>query len=99
MTKPDISEFSAVDLLRLPYAAIDELKHRGIVRTSNAPLGDYAEYIVAKTYNGTLEKNSAKSFDILFSDGKTCQVKARRMNGRSGDCLTSAPMEQINGIA
>ena len=48
-------------------------------------MGDYAEYIVARTFDGTLENNSAKSFDIRISDGKTYQVKARRMRGVSGD--------------
>ena len=81
----DFSDVKIIDLLRAPYEAINELKNRGVVRTANSPLGDYAEYLVAKAFNGTLEKNSKKSFDVSTPEGTTYQVKARRMTGASGD--------------
>jgi hypothetical protein len=60
------------------YAAIlRELRDRGIVRTRNAPLGDYAEYLAAKVYGGELAANSVKSYDLLATDGRRVQVKAR----------------------
>ncbi|MFC9560377.1 DUF6998 domain-containing protein [Agromyces sp. NPDC056965] len=54
-----------------------ELRARGVVRTSNAPLGDYAEYVALEVYGGELAANSAKSYDLKAGDGRLVQVKAR----------------------
>lgn len=62
------------------YAAIlAELRERGVVRTANAPLGDYAEHLAHRVYGGTIERNSKKSYDIEAADGKLVQVKARTL--------------------
>lgn len=68
------------------YAEIlAELRARGVVRTSNAPLGDYAEYVALRAYGGTLAPNSAKSYDLLTIDERRVQVKARTVS------LTTSP--------
>jgi hypothetical protein len=55
-----------------------ELKARGIVRTLNAPAGDYAEWLVAQTVGGALTPNSTKSYDVLVEpSGERIQVKCR----------------------
>lgn len=60
------------------YARIlGELRRRGIVRSANAPAGDYAEWLCWKALGGALEPNSKKSYDLLDGDGQTVQVKAR----------------------
>ncbi|HET6288757.1 MAG TPA: hypothetical protein VFG15_18670 [Amycolatopsis sp.] len=60
------------------YAAIaQELQDRGVARARNVPLGDYAEYLAAQVYGGTLAGNSVKSYDLLAADGRRVQVKAR----------------------
>lgn len=60
------------------YARIlGELRRRGIVRSANAPAGDYAEWLCWKALGGTLEPNSKKSFDLLDSNGRKVQIKAR----------------------
>ncbi|WP_235213486.1 hypothetical protein [Amycolatopsis sp. MJM2582] len=56
---------------------LQELHDRGVVRTRNAPLGDYAEYLTAQVYGGELAANSGKSYDLLAADGRRVQVKAR----------------------
>jgi len=48
-----------------------------VIRTENAPVGDYAEYLVAAALGGELEPNSKKSWDVRGSDGEKLQVKAR----------------------
>jgi len=69
---------SVQDLLAQYADILAELRTRGVVRTSNAPLGDYAEYLSAKVYGGELAPNPAKSHDIVTADGHTrVQVKAR----------------------
>jgi len=52
---------SIPDLLAAYAAILQELRDRGVVRTRNAPLGDYAEYLVAEVYGGELAANSVKS--------------------------------------
>lgn len=60
------------------YAAIlAELHRRGVIRTRNAPLGDYAEHLALSVYGGEIAANSAKSYDITAADGRLVQVKAR----------------------
>lgn len=63
------------------YAQIlAELRVRGVVRTGNAPLGDYAEHMALSVYGGSLAPNSAKSYDLTTDDGRTIQVKARTVS-------------------
>ena len=74
---PDLSAFSESGLLALYRAILRELKGRGVIRTDNAPVGDYAEYLVATALAGQLAPNSEKGWDVLGHDGEKLQVKAR----------------------
>jgi hypothetical protein len=74
---PDLSTFSESGLFSLYRAILNELKSRGLIRTENAPAGDYAEYLVATALGGQLAPNSEKSWDVLGNDGEKLQVKAR----------------------
>jgi hypothetical protein len=74
---PDLSTFSESDLFSLYRAILRELKSRGVIRSENAPVGDYAEYLVAIALDGELAPNSEKSWDMLGNDGEKLQVKAR----------------------
>jgi hypothetical protein len=67
-------------LLRQYAEILAELRARGVVRTSNAPLGDYAEHIALRVYGGTFAPNSEKSYDLLTPDKRRIQVKARTIN-------------------
>lgn len=74
---PDLSTFSEAGLFSLYRSILGELKSRGLVRTENAPAGDYAEYLVATALGGQMAPNSEKSWDVLVSDDERLQVKAR----------------------
>ena len=74
---PDLSTFSDCGLFSFYQAILSELKSRGVIRTKNAPAGDYAEYLVATALGGELAPNSEKSWDVLGNDGEKLQVKAR----------------------
>lgn len=65
------------ELLASYVAILDELRHRSVIRTCNSPLGDLAETLAQRAYGGELAPNSAKSYDLLTSDGRRIQVKAR----------------------
>ena len=74
---PDLSTFSESDLFSFYRAILSELKGRGVIRTENAPAGDYAEHLVKTALGGLLAPNSEKSWDVLGNDGEKLQVKAR----------------------
>lgn len=69
---PDLSSFSDPGLSSLYRAMLSELKSRDVIRTENAPVGDYAEYLVAAATGGQLAANSEKSWDVLARDGRSC---------------------------
>jgi hypothetical protein len=74
---PDLEYFSVPELLRLSRAILRELRSRGIVRSGNAPAGDYAELLVQRATAGDLAPKSQKSWDVLTADRTRVQVKAR----------------------
>ncbi len=81
-TAPDSPGFDASlmtvgEILHVYTALLTELRHRGLVRTNNAPIGDLAEYACAAFYEGELAANSEKSYDLLAADGRRVQVKVR----------------------
>lgn len=73
----DLRSQSTADLLRLYASILDELARRQVVRTRNAPAGDYAEYLVSIALDGKLEPNSNRSWDVTTGSGKRVQVKSR----------------------
>jgi len=73
---PDLSALSESGLFSLYRAILRELRSRGVIRTENAPVGDYAEYLVATALGGQLAPNAEKAWDVL-SNGEKLQVKAR----------------------
>jgi len=74
---PALAELTTIALLGLSRAILSELRRRGVVRTGNAPAGDYAEFLVRKATGGELAANSQKSWDVRTPSGQRLQVKAR----------------------
>jgi hypothetical protein len=72
----DLSKLSIAELFALYGGILRELRDRKIVRTANAPAGDYAEYLVAAALGGELVTSSEKSQDVL-ANGRQIQVKSR----------------------
>lgn len=70
-------------LFSLYAELMNEFLARGLVRTTNNPVADYGEYVVAKKLKLELEKNSQKGYDAVDSKKKTYQVKARRQTERN----------------
>lgn len=68
---------SAREPLALYGGILDELLSRGVIRTRNSPVGDYAEHLVATALDGTLEPNSNRSWDVTTANGEHVQVKCR----------------------
>jgi hypothetical protein len=74
---PDLSKLSEPGLLTLYRAILGELRSRKVIRTENAPVGDYAEFLVETALGGKREPNAQKSWDVLANDGEKLQVKSR----------------------
>ena len=62
---------------------LDELRERKIVWTSNSPIGDYAEWLIANMLGFTLIANSTSGLDAIDSSGLKFQIKARRLTPRN----------------
>ena len=70
---------------------IDELRTMKIVRTSNSPIGDYAEWLVANRLGLTLVTNSTLGYDAVDPSGTKFQIKGRRITPRN-------PSKQLGAI-
>jgi hypothetical protein len=74
-----LGEMTVSGLLALNRATLRELRTRKVVRSSNAPTGDYAEWLVQQLTGGVLAPQSQKSWDVETADGGRVQVKARAL--------------------
>jgi hypothetical protein len=77
---------SVGDLLARSRSILVELRELGVIRTDNAPAGDYAEWLVSQATDAPLETSSSESFDLRleptdeFPEGERVQVKARTVS-------------------
>jgi hypothetical protein len=86
----DLRKLTVNELLTLGVDATQELRSRGIVRTANNPIGDFAEYLFCRAFSWKLADNSQKDADAVGPDGVRYQIKARRLAGNLGDRQLSA---------
>jgi len=75
-------QFSRLDerkLLKLYADLMEELRHRQLVRSSNNPISDYAENLIARRLGLTLVRGSTAGYDATDPKGIRYQIKARRI--------------------
>jgi len=75
----DLGHLTDEELLDLWGRVMAVLRIRGIVRSSNSPIADFAETLVAKLLNLSIVAGSNASYDAVAADGKRYQIKARRV--------------------
>ncbi len=80
----DITEHSALELLNLHAKVLEELRTRKIIRSSNNPVGDYAEHLCCQAFGWQQADNSEKDADAVGEDGMRYQIKGRRMTRHNG---------------
>ena len=80
----NLNELSVSELLARSRAILAELRRRNVIRSGNAPAGDYAELLVQRATGGTLAPPTQKSWDVLTADGESLQIKARIVTGALG---------------
>ena len=76
--KLDLEKLSSSEVLRLFSETIEELGRRGLTRSKNNPVADYAEHLVCKAFSLRSAENSTKGYDAVDDDGKKYEIKARR---------------------
>ena len=86
----DLGNLEIKELLKLQATVIDELKKRGVVRTRNNPVGDYTEWLVAKSLCLELADNSAAGYDAIDEKGARYQIKGRRITAENKSRQLSA---------
>ena len=72
---PHLESLSVFELLRVHRWTLHRLLELGVVRTFNAPQGDWAETLVAEAYKGEIAKKSAKGHDVIVDESRI-QVKS-----------------------
>jgi hypothetical protein len=74
----DLSALTPPELLVLHAKVVDELRDRGITRSSNKPTGDLAEYLFCKAFGWDRAGNPNASIDAVGADRLRYQIKGRR---------------------
>jgi hypothetical protein len=74
-----VSGLPAKQLLTLHARVAEELRSRGITRSSNSPTGDLAEYLFCKAFGWLQAGNSNPNIDAIAPDGMRYQIKGRRI--------------------
>lgn len=78
--KNSMKKSSVLKLLQTYAEIINKLREGGVLRSSNNPVADYAEYLVSKKFKLKLAPNSNKSFDATdLKTGEKFQIKSRRL--------------------
>ena len=70
-------------LLRLFAETLEELRRRGLVRSSNNPVADYAEKIAAHALGLRLIGKSGSGHDGVDASGNRYQIKGRRVTAHN----------------
>ena len=66
---------TAMELLKLHAEVADELRARGITRSSNNPTGDLAEFLFCRAFGWRQAGNSNANLDAVGSDGTRLRAK------------------------
>lgn len=75
----DLKHLTPTELLALHANVAEELRERGVVRSSNNPTGDFAEYLFCRAFGWTQAGNSHPTADATGEDGRLYQIKGRRL--------------------
>ena len=75
----DLTGLTPPQLLVLHSKLADELRARGITRSSNNPTGDLAEYLFCRAFGWEQADNSQAKVDAVGPDGTRYQIKGRRI--------------------
>jgi len=90
----DFAHFNTRELLALHTAVLGTLLERGVLRSANSPLADYAEGLCARALGLKLVENSTAGYDATDPNGGKIEIKARRLTAKN----TSRQLSAIRAI-
>jgi hypothetical protein len=82
MSTIDVATYDNANLLRLWAEVMRTLQDREVIRSSNNPVGDLCEGLVAARFRVKTEPQSTRGYDVK-ARGVRYQVKGRRTTARS----------------
>lgn len=85
-----LTKKSTRELFTLFGAALAELKNRGVTRSTNNPIADYAELLFEKALRLERAPRSTKGYDAFDRAGRKYEVKGRRMTTHNSSRQLSA---------
>lgn len=101
----DLSDAAVSTLLGLHADLLEELRHRGVVRSANNPTGDYGELLFARAFGWALNSNSFADADAIDQEGGRYQIKCRRLATPKGSRqlgfirrLPDRPFDQLAAV-
>jgi hypothetical protein len=86
----DLTTFGNHEILTFFSDIMEELANRGLIRSKNNPVADYAEHLVCRTFSLTAAEKSTKGYDATDANGKRYEIKSRRYSVRSKPTRFSA---------
>lgn len=93
------------ELLHAFAGLMAEMRRRGMIRSSNNPVADYTERLVAQRLGLELRSNSASGFDAADRQGLRYQIKGRRLTPANQSTQLSAlrslaarPFDYLAGV-
>jgi len=75
----DLKQLQSSQLFTIYCDILDLLRERALIRSTNNPVGDYAEHLVSSALGLTLAAKSTTGFDAVDTYGKRYEIKARRI--------------------
>jgi len=75
----DLKKLTPSKLLVMHAAVSEELRRRGITRSSNNPVGDLAEHLFCRAFDWKLAPNSMRDTDATDAANVRYQIKGRRL--------------------
>jgi len=99
----DLKNLTPPELLAMHAAVSEELRRRGVTRSSNNPVGDLAEHLFCRAFGWRQAPNSMRDADATDVAGFRYQIKGRRLtvhnNSRQLGALRDLPDQGFDFLA
>jgi hypothetical protein len=86
----ELESFKTHELLALFSGVLDELRRRETIRSTNNPVADYAESLVARALSLKLAPKSSTGYDAVDALGQRYEIKGRRPTRQNRSTQLSA---------
>jgi len=99
----ELRDLTPPELLVMHAAVSEELRRRGVTRSSNNPVGDLAEHLFCHPFGWKLAPNSMRDADATDHAQVRYQIKGRRLtahnNSRQLGALRDLPAQGFDALA